>query len=121
MLPTSLGQLDYLSVRETWDVPFTVTGRTKKSSIKRQTGHCCALPRLESNGLSRGTLCHLQSPIKEKSDPPGRLRLEQVVQLISPSDTALLELGTGLNVETWPPVHVVLMNNINYETCSKCM
>ncbi len=45
-------------------------------------GHCSDLPRLESDGLSRGTLGHLQSPIK-KSDPPGCPGLERVVQSIS--------------------------------------
>ncbi len=46
--------------------------------------HCSALHHLESDRLSRGTLGHLQSPIKEKSDPPGRPELERVVQSISP-------------------------------------
>ncbi len=49
-----------------------------------QTGHCSALPQLESDGLSQGTMCHLQWPIKEKSDPPGCPGLERVVQSISP-------------------------------------
>ncbi len=52
--------------------PVHVTGHTKKLSIKGKTGHCSALPQLESDGLSWGTLSHPQWPIKEKSDPPGR-------------------------------------------------
>ncbi len=79
----TMGQLDCLSVRETWDVSFTWPGTLKKSSIKGQTGHCSALPWPESDGLSRGTLGHPKSPIKEKSNPPG---LERVVQSISPYD-----------------------------------
>ncbi len=75
-----------LSVGETWDVLFTWPDALKKSSIKGQMGNCSALPRLESDGLSRGTLGHPQSPIKEKSDPPGRPGLERVVQSISPID-----------------------------------
>ncbi len=83
-----MDQLDCISVWETWDVPFTLLGTLKKLSIKGQTGHCSALPRIESDGLSRGTLGHTQSPIKEKSDPPGHPGLERVVQSISHYDCA---------------------------------
>ncbi len=50
-------------------------------------GHCSDQQGLESDGLSRGTLGHPQSPIMEKSDPPGRPGLERVVQSISPVDS----------------------------------
>ncbi len=41
-LVSSIGQLDCLSVWETWDAPFMWPGKLKKSSIKGQTGHCSA-------------------------------------------------------------------------------
>ncbi len=43
--------------------------KNHQSRGKRVTAWHC--PRLESDGLSWGTLGHLQSPIKDKSDPPG--------------------------------------------------
>ncbi len=75
---------------ETWDVPFTSPG-TLKTSFKGQTGYCSARPGLESDGLSRGTLGHPQSPIKGKSGPTGRRGLERVVQSISPNAFIICE------------------------------
>ncbi len=93
-----MGQRHCLSVGETLDVPFTWPGALKKSSIKGKTGHCSVLPRLENDGLSRGTLGHPQSPIKEKSDPPGRLGIERVVQSMD-----CLSVGETWDVLfTWP-------------------
>ncbi len=51
-------------------------------------GDCSALPQLEIDGLSQGTMGHPQSRIKEKSYPPRCLGLERVVQSISPCDKA---------------------------------
>ncbi len=78
------GQLDCLSVGETWDVPFTWPGAKKQNHQSRGKRDTALL--WECDGLPRAPLCHLHSPIKEKSDLPRGSGLEQVVQSISPND-----------------------------------
>ncbi len=71
----------------TWNVPFTWPGALKNSSIKGQTGHCSALPRLESDGLSRGTRNHQSRRILILL---GGWSKSGVVQSILPNDAYLL-------------------------------
>ncbi len=90
-----------------------VTGHTKKTLIKGKTGHCSALPGLESDRLSQVTLGHPQSPIKEKSDPPGHPRLERVVQSILPFDKMLVIINISVFVHWCQNKYIWFWINLN--------
>ncbi len=85
-ISNSMGQLDCLSVGETWDVPFTWPGTLKKIINQGANGPLLCSALATKWWAIPGHPGSPASPIKEKSDPPGRRGLEREVQSILPND-----------------------------------